>query len=258
VNARTLILAGYSNTGAKVRAYIEQAHRAYRLENGGPIYDGFFPGQTAVGTMPGPIGELDVPVIELQGEREIIATLARNPNGLTYRRPDGSNYRLYEVAGMAHVNTRGAVGPSAQCAIEHPSQFPLRAVWDAALDNLVQWIATGTAPPRVSRIDLDASGKTIRRDANGNAQGGLRTVYLDVPLATYRTVSENRPGTEGGRCDMRGEQHDFSPEKLRDLYGTPEQYRERFNARLDELLELGWYLDLHAPELREEARAVSF
>src|SRR6266516_5104027 len=44
-----------------------------------------------------------VPVVGLQGERELLVTVAVY-GSLGYRRRDSSTYRLYEVAGISHVN----------------------------------------------------------------------------------------------------------------------------------------------------------
>ena len=256
IQVGAVILGGYSFTGGVTRRYIEAHHVSARLEGGGPIYQGYFPNQTAVGTLPGPIPDLDVPVLELQGEREILATFARNPEGLGYRRADGALYRLYEVPGMAHIETRGDVGPNEACGIVKPSQFPMQHVWSVALRNLVEWIRDGEPALRAPRIELEADGRTIARDARGNAMGGVRTPYLDVPLARYETVSERRAGASGGaRCDMVGAQLDLAPEELRALYGSKEEYVARLGRRLDALVADRWYLDFHARELLREAEA---
>jgi hypothetical protein len=255
VEVGALILGGYSYTGGVTRDYVERYHRTARAPDGGPVYQGYFPNQTAVGRMPGPLPDLDVPVIELQGEREIIATFERNPDGLGYRRPDGELYRLYEVPGMAHLDTRGDEDPNEACGIDTPSQFPMAHVHDVALRNLVEWVRDGVPAPRAARIELEGNGPAIARDDHGNALGGVRTSYLDVPVATYETVSERQPGTTGGRCDMLGPQFDFAPDELRALYGSQEGYVARLRGRLEELVRDRWYLDFHAAELLREAGA---
>lgn len=252
-----LILAGYSGTAAMVRSYIAARHEEARLPDGSPIYQGYFPGQTAVGTRPGPIPDLDVPVLEVQGEREIIATIDRNPEGLAYRRPDSEHYRLWEVPGMAHLDTRGTERgwETRACRIDELSRFPLAHVWDAALHRLVVWVRTGEPPPRAERIRLEPDGRTVARDRHGNALGGVPTPYLEVPVATYHTVSEPRPDApSSARCDMVGPQHRFDRQTLRELYGDRESFLERFDRRLDELVAEGWYLAYRADELRREAR----
>ncbi len=65
-------------------------------------------------------------------------------------------------------------------------------VLDAAFANLTRWIRDGIAPPRAARIAIDNVGTPqarVVRDQYGNAVGGVRTPYLDVPTATYHTAS---------------------------------------------------------------------
>jgi len=253
VKVGKLILAGYSNTGGKVREYILAKHNQTRLTGNKPIYDGYFPGQTAVGALPKPIPDMDVPVIELQGEREIIATFKRNPGGLTYRRPDGQNYRLYEVPGMSHMDTSDPemlpFSPS-QCNVTHPSSFPLKHFWQNALKNLIVWVETGKPAPRAERIQLTEDGMTIKRDNHGNAIGGVPAPQIQIPIASYYTVSEGNEKYPNARCDMIGYQVSFSKEKLIDLYGSFDNYAAKFNQRLNELVRDGWYLETDAAKLR--------
>ena len=267
VNSEYPILSGYSNTGAKTRTYIHVKHDEARL-NGAPVYEGYFPGQTAVGTAPGPIPDLDVPVIELQGEREIVSTFDRIGD-LRYRREDGENYRLYEVPGMPHVDNREedplfpprAVNASCNPVIPdidgletdavEVNDFPLTHEWNAAIDNLIDWVSTGDPAPKADRIETD--GNTIVRDEHGNAKGGKPTPFIEVPIAAYISYSEYATEDTPVRCDMVGHRIPFTTEKLEELYGNHGGYVSEFNTRLNELVRDDWYLNLHAKELRQEA-----
>ncbi len=95
-----------------------------------------------------------MPVVGLQGERELLVTVAVY-GSLGYRRRDSSTYRLYEVAGMSHVNNEpdnpvAAFGKSVMC--EWPpgaiaSAFNQTQMWDMAFDNLVKWISKALLRP---------------------------------------------------------------------------------------------------------------
>lgn len=247
-----LVLAGYSGTGAVVRRFIEAAHAEARLD-GRPVYDGYFPGQTAVGAMPQPIADLDVPVIELQGESEVVRTFRRNPDGLTYRRDDGERYRLYEVPSMPHM---AGGRPGWACVEPVRTTFPLRAVWSSALHNLIRWVDEGVPAPRAERIHLD--GEHVVRDEHGHALGGVRTADIDVPLATLGAVSTPAPeNPRGARPEMLGYREDFSAATLAELYGDHASYLDRFEKRLRELVEGGWYLERDAHEALEGARGAA-
>lgn len=257
VRAKHVILGGYSNTGAVVRDFIASKHDQTRLPGGDPVYDGYFPAQTAVGSAPTAIPDLDVPVLEIQGESEVIRTFQRGFDRLGYRRADGPTYRLYEVAGLSHVSSRSGPGfvPAIYPCVEPVrSVFPQRHVWSNALRNLIVWVDRGFAPPMADRIALAADGRTVVRDAHGNAIGGVRTPYLDVPIATYGAVSTNAPGSPpSNRCDFYGHQVDFPREKLVQLYGDHAGYRRAINRSIKSLVRKGWYLRQDANELRAEA-----
>jgi hypothetical protein len=61
-----------------------------------------------------------------------------------------------------------------------------------------------------------------RRDSFGNALGGLRTPFLDVPIATY--IASNPDDPEG----ICGKMIYFTHAQVKKLYGTPEHYVELF------------------------------
>jgi Alpha/beta hydrolase domain len=266
---RHVIFAGFSGSAAEVRGYIAAEHAQVRLPGGRPIYDGFFPQQTAVSSASAPIPDLDVPVIEIQGEREVINTFDRIGQ-LLYRRPDGPRYRLYEVPALPHVSTRtdelepfsrnwvcrSPLGTFAAADPTIASQFSHSAIADMGLRNLVRWVATGVPAPRADRIALD--GQTVVRDRFGNAAGGVRSSYLDVPFASYAALSAveptmNQPGT---RCDMIGYQFRLSDQTLRRLYPTHAAYVRAVAADLTRLVRRGWVTPHDAAlQLAEAAHA---
>ena len=47
-----------------------------------------------------------------------------------------------------------------------PSAFRQTDIWAMAFDDLVCWISKGVAPPRAARIELEADGRKVKRDAN--------------------------------------------------------------------------------------------
>ena len=47
----------------------------------------------------------------------------------------------------------------------------------------------------------------------------------------------------------------FGPEKMRELYGTPERYVEQFSRRLDALIAEGWFLAEDAADMLAEAQS---
>jgi hypothetical protein len=206
------------------------------------------------------IQPLDVPVIELLSEGEAETNVAS-------RRADsdvpGNRYRLYEVAGTSHMTAHDA-GPLALPVLEEPSDFPVDMLVGGALLNLRRWVVDGVEPPRAERLvvlpdraagrcGLRDEARPLRRDEHDNAVGGVRTPWVDVPIASYYPHSTPRPSVTptsvgpGGRrlapedvADLMGCMTRFPADKLRALYGTKERYRERFVEKLERLVEQRW------------------
>ncbi len=255
VHVRHAILGGWSATAVEVRNFIGSP-RATATVGGRRVYDGFFPAQAAVGSEAAPIPDVGVPVIEVQGERELLETLRRFGR-LGYRRGDSATYRLYEVPGLAHVssepdNPAAVFSLALRCdwpAGATPSEFRQTHVWQMALDNLARWIERGIPAPHADRIRLAPDGTTVVRDRDGNARGGVRTTIVDVPTATIVPTSLNPGGLPGNPCAYIGYQLDFPREVLEGRYHTHGGYVRRVARVARSLVRHHWLL---APDARNE------
>src|SRR5205823_2768975 len=68
------------------------------------------------------------------------------------------------------------------------SDFPVHYLVAGAMQNLDEWVRHGTSPPTAERIQVANGGTPTAAtvlDKFGNATGGVRNVYVDVPAATY-------------------------------------------------------------------------
>jgi hypothetical protein len=94
------------------------------------------------------------------------------------------------------------------------------------------------------------------KDEHGNTRGGVRCVQMDVPHSTYRP----NPVRSDGRPSYLtvGIEEPFDTTKLQALYGDRSRYLKRFNDRLDELIDQGWFLADDAADMRREAMQVKF
>jgi hypothetical protein len=261
------ILGGWSQTSVQVRDFIASPS-ARATVNQRRVYDGYFPAQPAVGTAGGaklgPIPDVGVPVIEVQGERELLVTL-QIYGSVGYRQPDSATYRLYEVPGLSHINYEpddpvSAYARSLKCDWPpgaSPSTFNQSQVWDMALDNLVSWVSHGIPAPHAPRIELESDGRTVVRDANGNALGGVRSVFVDVPTATIVPTSLAPGGVVANPCAYVGYQLDFSHAKLEQLYRNHAGYVASVVTNANKLVGEHWLLPTSASELTAEARGSS-
>jgi hypothetical protein len=95
-------------------------------------------------------------------------------------------------------------GPLALPVVEEPSDFPVDMLVSGALLNLRRWVVEGVEPPRAERLvvlpdraagrcGLRDEARPLRRDEHGNAVGGVRSPWVDVPIASYYPHSTPRP-----------------------------------------------------------------
>ena len=145
------------------------------------VYDGFYP--TSNGAL---VPEVDVPVVHLPTMLEVAAA---NITDRADSDEPGKQYRMYQVAGMAHIDTRDSVRLKPNPCALPLSEFPHQAYVAVGLHHLLQWVDKGTAPPRAERIardnDEQNDGSRMALDEHGNPRGGIRTPYVDVPVAKY-------------------------------------------------------------------------
>ena len=265
---RKMILAGTSASAAVLINYLP-AHIVYRLPDMSPIYDGFLPTSTGA-----TIRQVDVPMIQ-------VPTMTEVAGGNATARQDGDQpgdqFRVYEFAGMAHVDSRDAAGYYPDPCKLPIGRFPHAAYMSVALDHLWKWVDQGVAPPRADRIlvDRDATndGSLMALDRSGNARGGIRNPYVDVPAKKYgvRNQGASPPiqnahpfvavRDEAGRnqlCGLAGYETALTPQQLRTLHGSKEKYRAKVIQRLDQLTRQGWSLPVYRAAILADAAAIEF
>jgi alpha/beta hydrolase family protein len=215
--------------------------------------------------------DVRVPVLTLQSETDV----ASMGGGLA-RGPDGERFRLWEVAGAAHADTylikgaardTGALSADELAAALAPSAglpgfstaTPINSgpqqhyVSQAALAQLDSWVRGEAAPPEAARLELTADGGAFAADQHGIALGGVRTPWVDVPVAVLSGL-----GQEGGAgfTFLFGTTRPFSAEQLEHLYpGGRVSYLEQFGESLDRAVDRGFILEADAAEIRSLAAA---
>jgi hypothetical protein len=180
--------------------------------------------------------DLDAPVLVLETETDLLGILNYHPA----RQPDAERFRLWEVAGTAHADAYllGPIADSLGCAAPINSG-PHHFVVKAALRSLDTWVRTGEAPPEAPRLDVDAT-PAFARDQDGNAQGGIRTPQLDVPVAT---LSGDATESASVACLLMGSTTPLTAERLGELYPSADDYLEAYTQAADEAIESGFVLN---------------
>jgi hypothetical protein len=87
----------------------------------------------------------------------------------------------------------------------------------AALDH---WIRTGEAAPPAERLARSGDGTSLQRDRFGNAAGGIRTPYVDAPVAAFSGTGQ----TGSSFCFLFGTTALFDEPTLSQLYPSREDY----------------------------------
>jgi hypothetical protein len=126
-------------------------------------------------------------------------------------------------------------------------------VLQAALWQLCNWVRTGEPAPSAEPIELrDAEPPKPILDANGLARGGVRTPWVDVPIArTSGTGSE-----ETMMASIFGSGELFDTATVRRLYpGGAADYLARFTVGLDSAIQSGFILAADREEILQLAAA---
>jgi len=250
--------------GADVVTYITAIHPHAKLTNGKPAYDGFLIKSV---TGPGRINQCAAPL----AKSEVLG-------GLAARRSDNDEpadrYRLYEIAGAEHLDiypyqafpnfVDQTVAGNAQGTPEWPfgvrctpeielNETPLlNYEFHAALANLDQWVRKGVAPPKANRVqvkDQDTDHPSVVLDQHGNGVGGVRTFFVDFPVATY-IMSSPGPGV----CAEMGRTVPFDWARLDTLYGSYKNYASKVSQSIDRSVKERWFTDYDARKIKAELK----
>jgi hypothetical protein len=253
---RRITLMGTSASSGTVRNYLA-AHPELRMPDGAPIFDGFLLTSTNGNT---PLPVVDVPMIQMPTQTEVVTWAEQ---GIKYRRPDsdepGNRFRLYEVAGMPHNNSRDNPGFLNDPCTLPVTDFHVGAFTGLALNHLVEWVANNRTPPRAPYIEVDqdtaGDGSHLALDEHGNARGGIRNVWVDVPIATYGVFGKGKTPAQDRLCQLGGTEVPLPEASLRKLYRSKQQYVDRVSQRLKELITTGWFLPEYVDAVLADAAA---
>ncbi len=267
INVRKMILTGSSASAGVMVNYLP-AHMVQRLSDMKPIYDGFMP--TSNG---GNLRLIDVPMIQVPTMRETM-------NGATTRQDGdtpGNQFRVYEFAGMAHIDSRDAAAYYPDPCKLPISRFPLAAYMSVALNHLWQWLDKGTVPPHADRIymdyNTDGDGSLMALDEFGNVKGGIRTTYVDFPTKKigvpnsgaeppiknpHPFIAARGEAAQNQLCNLANYELPLTQAQLKKLYKDKKDYQTKVQQRYDELVKQGWALPLYRSVVLGDAAKASF
>lgn len=218
--------------------------------------------------------ELRVPLLTVITETDVFG----GPREGYYfaRQPDNDRLRVWEIAGAAHADNY-----TIQVAFIDSGSAPLEAivagytptntlmgqelahninfgpqhhyVVQAALAALNTWVATGEPAPGADLLEVrESSAPQPVADGNGIARGGIRTPWVDVPIARTSGLG----GEESIMSAIFGTGELFDANTIQRLYpGGSTQYLESFTGALDAAIGAGFILPADRAEILQLAAA---
>jgi len=228
------------------------------MADGSAIADGYLATST-LGSAPMMI--VDVPTVHMPTMTEVNSGAA---GGAAFRRPDSDDpanrYRLYEVAGMAHANSRETPTYVPNPCTLPVSDFPWGGMVAMGLAHLVAWVDRGVVPPHAAPLEFDNDttndGSRLALDANGNVKGGVRNTYVDVPVAAYGVPNAGATPAANFNCSIAGWRLPYDQQTMNRLYKNHGDYISSINHSLKDLERDGWLLPEYVEDVRADANAV--
>jgi hypothetical protein len=272
---------GMSQTGMYLNTYAANFAPSATLADGRPIFDGFVivcaAGRTnAINQCVPATGPRDprsalpaghVPVMRVDSQSDVFTL-----QGYDTRRPDADGddpFRLYEIAGSAHgwsdmynyqppradiIAAGGKPISFGTCTDDKWNGLPRQFIEPAMFCNMERWVARGTPPPTQAEplrtVDGTPEGG-FETDRFSNALGGVRSPWVDVPLATYHdAATDTDPANVGA---MFGHQVPFTTRQIESLYESRSEYVAKVRASVERLVRDRWLEPADAEHIVQQA-----
>jgi len=274
-----VIATGHSQSAGQLGTYFNSVHPL------SPVYDAVVL-HGGGGRMR---SDLNVKIFKILAETDLFGP----PAEAALRQADTDKYRQWEVAGASHLDanaSRGLEGVGLLVAGATPvdgpdsvkgptisgggagigtantlsgvtndgcskpplSRIPFRYVLASVYDHLVEWVRDGKAPPLA--LPIETANKTIARDADGNAKGGIQLSQHAVPTAVNSGDNTQAAGSRAGQfCMLLGSYEPFSDAKLTALYPRHDLYVKNVKEVTDKNLRSGFILKPDADATIAEA-----
>lgn len=272
-----LYLTGWSQSAGYVVRYVKSFACLPQNDAGTPIFDGYL----AAGGSANPAPMNSYEPVKLSGRdyfssggaglmsaREpYIAVNTESENQSVRWKGDsdipGALFRAYELPGSSHdtVNNllewyqddpdpviTGTEQLYRGTEEGKPNDYPYECLFNAAFRNLYCWVREGVPAPHADPIKIGPDGKNVT-DLFGNAVGGVRSPFIDLPTAAYSGFCTLPDGTKG----VFGHAVPFSRERMEAIYGSLEHYRVLAEKSADSAIALGFILRCERDEIVELA-----
>jgi hypothetical protein len=218
--------------------------------------------------------DLRVPQVTIITETDLVGGLRLGYH--LARQPDNPRLRTWEIPGTAHADnytirvapidtgsapldeivaayapTNVLMGQQLTHCLNFAPQH--HYVLQAALAGLHTWIRTGEPAPSAARMELSGADPPAPiLDPDGVATGGVRTPWVDVPIARTSGIGSDASALSG----LFGTGEMFDSATLGRRYpGGAAEYLERFTLALDTAIRAGFLVPADRREILELAAA---
>ncbi len=222
--------------------------------------------------------DLRVPLVTIITETDLFGAVR---HGYYFaRQPDNQWLRVWEIPGAAHADNytiqvapidNGSAPLKDIVAAYAPTNMLMgqqlghyinfapqhHYVVQAAIAALNTWVTAGEAAPVAPPIEMRESGLPQPvLDSQGLAQGGVRTPWVDVPIARTSGGGAWESDTESLMSAIFGSGEPFDEATLGRLYpGGATEYLDSFTVALDTAIGSGFILPADRAEILELAAA---
>jgi alpha/beta hydrolase family protein len=203
--------------------------------------------------------DLNVPVMVFQSETDLLRPTL---NTVRVRQPDTESFRTWEVAGTSHTDLYSSGGgwsdigddPGIAAVVENtgvlscdsPINFgPLHYVYNAALNAMNGWLDRGEAPASAEPLSISDDQSSFVLDMVGNVLGGIRTPYVDAPVAVLSGLGQG----ENSFCGLFGTTSLLSASELVNLYGDKTAYVSAVTESSNAAVAAGFILQVDADQI---------
>ena len=146
------------------------------------------------------------------------------------------------------IATRAARPPFINCPVP-VNDGPSHWVAKAAIAALDSWVRDGIVAPEAPRLQVNAAHDGFDVDERGNALGGIRTPYVDAPVATLSGL-----GQASSTCILFGTTVLFDETTLLSLYPARDDYIEAIDSAADAAVGERFLLEADARLIKSRAR----
>ena len=256
---KVLLADGESQSAYRLLTYVNAIHK------GAMVYDGFLihsrngTGSPIATDLPVPAPaqvrtDLNAPVFQFTTESDLFQLGKGNNSFPSARQPNSKSVHTWEVAGTSHSDTYSVMQLAKQGNMQFDSfidlsralsiinSAPQHLVMNAALRALVNWVEKGVQPGIAPPINT--LGDSVVRDARGNALGGVRLPFSDVPVAVL---------SGEGPIGFSGRTIPFDKATLEALYPSAGEYIRAVTVAAQAAVDGGFLLPEDAKTIVETA-----